>query len=133
VLRDVIDDIIISPYADDEYEQRVRDDIQTADPSLAGRVVTVGTTRPPVYAPLLMKEGQPRDEAKCNMPADKIFSDVKSFAVELRELHSHSRDRTAASCCEKQADAVTSAAEPSTATIGKRIMSWRTALVEHTR
>jgi len=45
----------------------------------------------------------------------------------------HSRDQTAASCCEKQADAVTSAAEPSTATIEKRTMSWLTALVEHTR
>jgi hypothetical protein len=38
VLRDVIDEIIISPYADDEYEQRVRDDIKTADPSLGCRV-----------------------------------------------------------------------------------------------
>jgi hypothetical protein len=38
VLRDVIDEIIISPYADDEYEQRVRDDIKRADPILGGRV-----------------------------------------------------------------------------------------------
>jgi len=38
-LRDVIDEIVISPYADDEYEQRVREAIKTADPSLAGRVV----------------------------------------------------------------------------------------------
>ena len=39
VLRDVIDEIIISPYADDEYEQQVRDAIKTADPGLAGCVV----------------------------------------------------------------------------------------------
>ena len=38
VLRDVIGEIIISPYADDEYEQQVREAIKTADPSLAGRV-----------------------------------------------------------------------------------------------
>lgn len=38
VLRHVIDEIIISPYANDEYEQRVRYDIKTADPSLGGRV-----------------------------------------------------------------------------------------------
>jgi hypothetical protein len=39
VLKDVIDEIIISPYADDQYEQRVRDAIKTAVPSLTGRVV----------------------------------------------------------------------------------------------
>jgi hypothetical protein len=38
VLRDVINEIIISPYADVGYEQWVRDAIKTADASLADRV-----------------------------------------------------------------------------------------------
>ena len=37
-LGDVIDKIIISPYADEDYEQRVRDAIQKADSTLADRV-----------------------------------------------------------------------------------------------
>jgi len=37
-LRDVINKIIISPYADEDYEQRVRDAIQKADPTLADRM-----------------------------------------------------------------------------------------------
>jgi hypothetical protein len=38
VLRNVIDGIIISPYADVEYEQRVREAIKAADPNLDARV-----------------------------------------------------------------------------------------------
>lgn len=39
VLRDAIDEIVISPYADDEYEKQVHKAVKRADPSLAGRVV----------------------------------------------------------------------------------------------
>jgi hypothetical protein len=37
-LRDIIDKIFISPYADEDYEQRVRDAVQKADSTLADRV-----------------------------------------------------------------------------------------------
>jgi hypothetical protein len=39
VLSDVIDEIIISPYADVNYEVLVRDAINAKDPNLADRVV----------------------------------------------------------------------------------------------
>jgi hypothetical protein len=51
VFGNVIDEIIISPYADEEYEQRVRDDIKTADRSLADRVV-LSELHERRYAPL---------------------------------------------------------------------------------
>ena len=38
VLGDVIDEIIVSPYADKNYEERVRQAIDATDPSLTGRV-----------------------------------------------------------------------------------------------
>jgi hypothetical protein len=38
VLSDVIDEIVISPYADVNYEVSVRLAVNTADPNLAGRV-----------------------------------------------------------------------------------------------
>jgi hypothetical protein len=39
VLGDVIEEIVISPYADVDYEDSVRRAVNAADPSLAGRVV----------------------------------------------------------------------------------------------
>jgi hypothetical protein len=39
VLSDVIDEIVLSPYADEKYEASVRDAINGVEPSLAGRVV----------------------------------------------------------------------------------------------
>ena len=39
VLSDMIDEIVVSPYADENYENLVRHDISAADPSLADRVV----------------------------------------------------------------------------------------------
>jgi hypothetical protein len=39
VLRDVIDEIVISPYADPNYENLVRIAINATDPDLADRVI----------------------------------------------------------------------------------------------
>jgi hypothetical protein len=51
VLSDVIDEIVVSPYAGENYEASVREAIKTTDPNLADRVTlsVLNERRNPAY------------------------------------------------------------------------------------
>jgi hypothetical protein len=68
VLGDVIEEIAVSPYADVNYEELVRRDINAARFEACGSRCAVGTTRAPVSARLLIRG--PQSESAC--PASPI-------------------------------------------------------------